>query len=132
MYISYGWPKVLAALEPGSHQEDVVYIAIDQDYFVLVSTSRIQVWTGGQHRVKLGTFTREEESIRADGLNRKAFWSSAKRNLAILVRSRVAGLMLCSSIVWPFSASMKVANARQCTEQGWIIRYSKGIDWGEF
>lgn len=86
MYISYGWPKVLAALEPGSTQEEVVYIATDEDYFVLVSTSRIQVWTGGQHRVKLGTFTREQESIRTDGLNRRAFWSSSKRNLAVLVR----------------------------------------------
>ena len=85
MYISYGWPKVLAALEPGCKHEEVVYIAIDQDYCVLVSTSRIQVWTGGQHRVKLGTYTREEGSIATDGLNRKAFWSSTKRNLAVLV-----------------------------------------------
>ena len=85
MYIAYGWPKVLAALEPGTKQEEVVYLTIDQEYFVIVSTSRIQVWTGGQHRVILGTYTREEESIKADGLNRKAFWSSGKRNLAVLV-----------------------------------------------
>ena len=85
MYISYGWPKVLAALEPGSNQEDVVHLAIDQEYLVIVSTSRIQVWTGGQHRVKLGTYTREEDSIKADGLNRKAFWSTSKRTLAVLV-----------------------------------------------
>lgn len=85
MYISYGWPKVLAALDTGAKQEDVVYLAIDQDYFVIVSTSRIQVWTGGQHRVKLGTYTRGDESIKADGLNRKAFWSNSKRNLAVLV-----------------------------------------------
>ena len=85
MYVAYGWPKVLAALEPGTKQEEVVCLAIDQEYFVIVSTSRIQVWTGGQHRVILGTYMREEESIKADGLNRKAFWSSGKRNLAVLV-----------------------------------------------
>lgn len=88
MYISYGWPKVLAALEPGSLQEEIVSIVVDHDYFVLVSTSRIQVWTGGQHRVKLGTFTRGHDSIKADGLNRKAFWSSSKRSLAVLVSIR--------------------------------------------
>jgi hypothetical protein len=86
MYISFGWPKVLAALEPGTTQEEVVHIAVDQDFFVLVSTSRIQLWTGGQHRVKLGTYTRDADSIKADGLNRKAFWSTSKRSLAVLVR----------------------------------------------
>jgi hypothetical protein len=50
-----------------------------------VSTSRIQLWTGGQHRVKLGTYTRDAESIKAEGLNRKAFWSTSKRSLAIMV-----------------------------------------------
>lgn len=85
MYITFGWPKVLAALESDEKQEEVIYIAIDQDYFVIVSTSRIQLWTGGRHRVKLGTFTRGEESIRNDGLNRKALWNSSRRNLAVLV-----------------------------------------------
>lgn len=87
MYFAFGWPKVLAALEPGSRQEDVVYLFLDQDFFVLVSTSRIQLWTGGQHRVKLGTYTREAESLQTEGLNKKAFWSSSKRSLAVLVRT---------------------------------------------
>ena len=69
-----------------------MYLHIDQDFFVMVSTSRIQLWTGGQHRVKLGTFTRDADSIRAEGLNRKAFWSSSKRSLAVLVRLDTAQL----------------------------------------
>lgn len=87
MYFAFGWPKVLAALEPGFKQEDVVYLYLDQEFFVLVSTSRIQLWTGGQHRVKLGTHTRDAESVKREGLNRKAFWSSSKRSLAVLVRA---------------------------------------------
>ena len=86
MYVAYGWPKVLAALEGQANQEDVVFLHLDQDFFILVTTSRIQIWTGGQHRVKLGTFERSQESLRTEGLNRKAFWSSSKRSLAILVR----------------------------------------------
>ena len=85
MYFAFGWPKVLNAIGSGANQEDIVYIFLDQDYFVLVSTSSIQLWTGGQHRVKLGTFIRDEASTKSDGLNRRAFWCSSKRSLAVLV-----------------------------------------------
>lgn len=96
MYFAFGWPKVLAALEPGAKQEEVVYLFTDQEYFVLVSTTRIQLWTGGQHRVKLGTFTREAESIQAEGLNRKAYWSSVRRSLAVLVISQITAPIMQS------------------------------------
>ena len=86
MYFAYGWPKVLSALD-GAAQEDVVYLHFDLDFLVIVSTTSIQLWTGGQHRVKLGQLVRDQPSLRAEGLNRRACWSSNKKLLAVLVRA---------------------------------------------
>lgn len=84
MYFTYGWPKVLSAF-PGGVQEDIIYLQSDHDYLVIVSVTSIQLWTGGQHRVKRGQLTRDEASLKAEGLNRKACWSSSKKLLAVLV-----------------------------------------------
>lgn len=84
MYFAYGWPKVLSALD-GAVQEDVVYLHFDADFLLIVSTTSIQLWTGGQHRVKQGQLVRDHASLRAEGLNRKAVWSSNKKLLAVLV-----------------------------------------------
>lgn len=94
MYVAYGWPNVLAALEGQANQEDVVFLHLDHEFFIIVTTSRIQIWTGGQHRVKLGTFKRSGESLRAEGLNRKAFWSSIKRSLAVLVCPHLSYMLM--------------------------------------
>ena len=85
MYFAYGWPKVLSAFS-GGVQEDVVYLHCDDDFLVVVSVTSIQLWTGGQHRVKQGQLVRDEASLKAEGLNRKACWSGSKKLLAVLVR----------------------------------------------
>ena len=95
MYAAYGWPRILATSDALLHQEDVIYIHVDHDYLVLVTTSRIQIWTGGQHRVRLGCFSRSLESLRSDGLNKKAHWVSSKRSLAILVGATSWSCPLC-------------------------------------
>lgn len=84
MYFTYGWPKILSAF-PGGAQEDIIYLQSDQDYLVVVSVTSIQLWTGGEHRVRRGQLTRDEASLKQEGLNRKAFWSSSKKLLAVLV-----------------------------------------------
>lgn len=83
MYFCYGWPKVLAV---DSRREDVVYLHLDQDFFVLVSTESIQVWSGGQQRVRLGLLKRDQTSVAEEGLNRRAVWCPSRRLLAVLVR----------------------------------------------
>ncbi|KAK9828450.1 hypothetical protein WJX72_000056 [[Myrmecia] bisecta] len=88
MYFAYGWPKALAAIEPGG-QEDVVYLHLDDEYCVIVSTICIQVWTGGQHRIRLGAHSRDEGSVRLEGLNRRAFWCNSRRLLAVLTYNNV-------------------------------------------
>lgn len=92
MYFAYGWPKVLAVKEEGAVQEDIVYLFLDSDFFVAVSTVCIQLWSGGQHRVRLGILRRSQDSVKAEGLNRRAFWCGSRRLLAVLVR--LAGYIL--------------------------------------
>lgn len=67
-------------------QEDIVYLFLDNEFFVAVSTVCIQLWSGGQHRVRLGILRRSQDSVQAEGLNRRAFWCGSRRLLAVLVR----------------------------------------------
>ena len=67
-----------------------MYLHLDGDHLVIVSTDSVQLWSGGQHRVKLGVLVRDQESVQMEGLNRKAFWASTKRLLAVLVRKEQA------------------------------------------
>ena len=84
MYFAYGWPKVLSVGAVGS-KEDVVSMTLDSDFFLIVFTGSAQIWAGGQHRVKLGSYTRSDESTQTEGLNKQAFWCSSRRLLAVLV-----------------------------------------------
>ena len=63
-----------------------MYLFLDNDFFVAVSTVCIQLWSGGQHRVRLGILRRSQDSVQAEGLNRRAFWCGSRRLLAVLVR----------------------------------------------
>ncbi len=84
MFFAYGWPRALAAFE-GAGQEDVVYLHLDSDYSLIVSTGSVQIWTGGQHRIRLGHLAREETTLKNEGLNKCAYWCSSRRLLAVLV-----------------------------------------------
>ena len=84
MYFAYGWPKVLSIGGVGFKQ-DVVSLALDSDFLLIVFTGSAQIWAGGQHRVKLGSYSRPEESLQTEGLNKHAFWCSSRRLLAVLV-----------------------------------------------
>lgn len=82
MYFSYGWPKVYAA-ECGTG-DDIIYVTLDSQYLFTVSNVAVQVWSGGQHRVRLGECVRTAEDVQAEGENIAAFWCSAKSTLVVL------------------------------------------------
>jgi hypothetical protein len=84
MYFVYGWPKTLA-VKSGTTHEDVVHISFTDDYLVIVSIRSVEIWSGGQHRIRLGHLIRDEHSVKSDGLYRQAVWCSSRRLLAILV-----------------------------------------------
>ncbi|KAK9831279.1 hypothetical protein WJX74_010194 [Apatococcus lobatus] len=88
MFFAYGWPRALAAFE-GPGQEDVVYLHLDTDYCLIVSTGSVQIWTGGQHRIRLGHLAREETTLKNEGPNKCAYWCSSRRLLAVLTYNNV-------------------------------------------
>ena len=87
MYFAYGWPRMLSAVE-GAGKEETVFLSIEGELALLVSTCCIQIWSGGQHRVKLGRHNRAEASVQAEGLNKRAYWCPSRRLLAVLVRRK--------------------------------------------
>lgn len=101
MYFAYGWPTVFstsldapsapatAAASDGSDpplsEQEVVYLTADAELLVLVTSRGIQLWSAGQHRIRLGTLARDPDALAAEGLNKRAFWSPSRRLLAIVV-----------------------------------------------
>ena len=87
MYFAYGWPKALTVGDAGFKQ-DIVALCLDSEFCLIVLTGSAQLWAGGQHRVRLGKLERSEDSVKAEGLNKRAYWCSSRRLLAVLVRSQ--------------------------------------------
>ena len=85
MYFAFGWPR---ALYTGvvDDDEEVVEMCFGRNYLVLVLRRCVQLWSGGQHRLKLGELPLTEASLQEDGDNQAAHWCSSRRMLAVLVR----------------------------------------------
>lgn len=83
MYFSYGLPKAL--ITGCAEDEELVHLALHNDYLLLVSSASVQVWSGGQHHIKLGECKRGAENIEEEGSNIKAHWCPSRRLLAVAV-----------------------------------------------
>ena len=83
-YFAFGWPKALAT---GAVPEsgEVVHVSLGADLLVIVFQGSIQIWTGGQHRLKIGELVRSPASLQEEGLHTKAFWCPGRKCLAALV-----------------------------------------------
>ena len=89
MYFSWGFPKALATGAGGADGDAVALAASPAgDYVLAVHAALIQVWAGGQHRVKLGELRRSAEAVVEEGPNTRAHWCPQKRVLAVAVRRR--------------------------------------------
>lgn len=110
-YLAYGWPRALAASCQAPSGE-AVYIALGADYLVVVYAAAIQIWTGGQHRMKIGELVRNPSSLQEEGGHVRAYWCPGRKCLAVLVS---AG---------PLCATRRnrqlrfVATALECTPDG--------------
>ena len=87
MYFSYGWPKAHSTGTSASLGDaECIYCSQGTgDYVIAVFSSSIQVWSGGQHRVKLGELHRGQEAVEEEGSNLRAHWCPSKRVLAVAV-----------------------------------------------
>jgi len=101
-YWPYGWPKTLCCSskpagkkgkeavegeEPGLQDDGDgwVYVHQNHGYLLALSETNLQLWSAGQHKLRLCCHARSVESLQADGYNLAAFWSGSKGLVAVLV-----------------------------------------------
>ena len=108
MYFPYGWPKAYAT-DPACHGEHL-YVHSDHQYVIAVSSTSVQVWTGGQHRIRLGCFSKDAAAVEQEGCNVAAHWCPQKNCLSVLVG--------CSA---PWRARGAVCAATQAPDQLFFV-----------
>ncbi|GJU72336.1 Rab6A-GEF complex partner protein 1-like protein [Tanacetum coccineum] len=90
MYMAYGWPQVIplesSGLSPTSSQQ-IVYLKVVDRLLLVVAPSHFELWSSSQHRVRLGKYKRDPDSIAKEGENMQAIWSPDTKLIAILTSS---------------------------------------------
>jgi hypothetical protein len=87
MYFSYGLPLCLDAGDiPPS--ESLVHAVYTDDHLLVVFSSRIQAWSAGQHRIKLGEVVVGLSDLEKEGRYVAAAWCQSRHRLALVVRNR--------------------------------------------
>ena len=80
MYFAYGFPKSYRFLAGDDPSEELVYASFNgSDNLVVVTSSTIQLWSGGQQKMKLGELVRDQESIEDEGRSIRAWWCPSRR-----------------------------------------------------
>ncbi|XP_065859676.1 uncharacterized protein [Euphorbia lathyris] len=88
MYMAYGWPQVIpleAGLCPSSQK--IIYLKVINRLLLVVSPSHIELWSSSQHKMRLGKYKRDAESMETEGENLRAVWSPDAKLVAILTTS---------------------------------------------
>lgn len=88
MYMAYGWPQVIpleSGLCPASQQ--IVYLKLINRLLLVVGPSHFELWSSSQHRVRLGKYKRDADSIEKEGENLRAVWSPDGKLIAVLTSS---------------------------------------------
>ncbi|KAL4562680.1 hypothetical protein LXL04_026710 [Taraxacum kok-saghyz] len=88
MYMAYGWPQVIPlelGLCPTSQQ--IIYLKVVDRLLLVVCPSHLELWSSSQHRVRLGKYKRDPESIAREGENIQAIWSPDTKLIAVLTSS---------------------------------------------
>ncbi|KAJ6872878.1 RAB6A-GEF complex partner protein 1-like [Populus alba x Populus x berolinensis] len=89
MYMAYGWPQVIP-LEQGlcpSSQKHIIYFKAINRLFLVVSPTHLELWSSSQHKVRLGKYKRNAESLEREGENLQAVWRPDTKLIAILTSS---------------------------------------------
>ncbi|KAJ6400616.1 hypothetical protein OIU84_016125 [Salix udensis] len=88
MYMAYGWPQVIPLEQgPCPSQKHIIYLKVTNRLFLVVSPSHLELWSSSQHKVRLGKYKRNAESLEREGENIQAVWSPDTKLIAILTSS---------------------------------------------
>lgn len=91
MYFTYGFPRALNTGVTGADEEAIYCSNTSPEFVIVVFSSTVQVWSGSQHRVKLGETHRSQEQVEEEGPNVRAHWCPQKRVLAVAVSGAAGG-----------------------------------------
>ncbi|KAG5538336.1 hypothetical protein RHGRI_019059 [Rhododendron griersonianum] len=85
MYMAYGWPQVIP-LESGlcPSSEKIIYLRVTNRLLLVVAPSHLELWSSSQHKVRLGKYKRDSDSIQREGENVQAVWSPDAKLIAVL------------------------------------------------
>ncbi|XP_058222797.1 uncharacterized protein LOC131332520 isoform X3 [Rhododendron vialii] len=85
MYMAYGWPQVIP-LESGlcPTSEKIIYLRVTNRLLLVVAPSHLELWSSSQHKVRLGKYKRDSDSIQREGENMQAVWSPDAKLIAVL------------------------------------------------
>ncbi|KAK9910352.1 hypothetical protein M0R45_034318 [Rubus argutus] len=88
MYMAYGWPQVIP-LEQGlcPSSQKIIYFKVINGLLLVVSPSHLELWSSSQHKVRLGKFMRDSDSLQREGENLQAVWSPDAKLIAVLTSS---------------------------------------------
>ncbi|XP_047307379.1 guanine nucleotide exchange factor subunit RIC1-like isoform X1 [Impatiens glandulifera] len=88
MYMAYGWPQVIP-LESGlcPTSERIIYLKVINRLLLVVAPSHLELWSSYQHRVRLGKYKRDPDSIQREGENLQAVWSHDAKLIAVITSS---------------------------------------------
>ncbi|XP_031393554.1 RAB6A-GEF complex partner protein 1-like isoform X2 [Punica granatum] len=88
MYMAYGWPQVIP-LEQGlcPSSQHIVYLRVINRLSLVVSPSHLELWSSSQHRVRLGKYKRDADSVQREGEYVQAVWSPDAKLIAVLTSS---------------------------------------------
>lgn len=86
--MAYGWPQVIP-LEPGLNRDpqQIIYLKVINRLFLVVTPSHIELWSSSQHKVRLGKYERDSDSLQREGKNVQAIWSPDTKLIAVLTSS---------------------------------------------
>ncbi|KAL8495177.1 hypothetical protein ACS0TY_019372 [Phlomoides rotata] len=85
MYMAYGWPQVIPLELPNCPStQQIVYLKVVNRLLLVVAPTHLELWSSSQHRVRLGKYKRNADSIQREGENLQAIWSPDTKLIAIL------------------------------------------------
>ncbi|CAI9764198.1 unnamed protein product [Fraxinus pennsylvanica] len=88
MYMAYGWPQVIPLELPNClSTQKILYLKVVNRLFLVVAPSHLELWSASQHRVRLGKYKRDVDSIQTEGENVQAVWSPDMKLVAVLTSS---------------------------------------------
>ncbi|KAL8514312.1 hypothetical protein ACS0TY_013435 [Phlomoides rotata] len=78
-----GHPPRITQLSVSTQQ--IVYLKVVNLLLLVVAPTHLELWSSSQHRVRLGKYKRNADSIQREGENLQAIWSPDTKLIAILV-----------------------------------------------